>query len=357
MQEIAIKNLNDLQELDDFITQTNDKVDKIKGIVVANEDDIKLISKDIKELKEREGALKAAEGKLIKLAGINRIGEAIVNSSQHRLLANKNVQNAKKQIKDDAVKYFVEKATALISKSQAQVSYKASFDLQQIALDATSGKSTGFIDLMKTELTNLKLRLENNAQKTQEKLVVIKQFSNDLVRDLEYLLCLPIDILKSKLEARQSTKDREIQAEAESLAGIERVTEEIKAEEIKAGIERVKAEVKAKAEAKAEAEAKRVANKGIERVVAAEILKGKKYDGKKNQMSLCANLIEEDDSLGCILYVSLHENHDFGNSIYCKEVIEDTIRLHNLEKEIQTGYYPMSSSLFIELVGLSNLQV
>jgi hypothetical protein len=100
MREIAIIKLDDLKELDDFIAETNDKAMTVKGLVVANDGDIKSILTDIKELKQREDILKIAESRLIKLAGIDKVGYTIENSREQRLLANKNVHNAKQEIKN-----------------------------------------------------------------------------------------------------------------------------------------------------------------------------------------------------------------------------------------------------------------
>lgn len=224
MDEILILKLDDLKELNDFIAATNDKAMTVKGLVVASDGDIKAISADIKELKQREDVLKNAEGKLIKLAGLDQIGYTIENSREQRLLANKNVQNAKQKIKNDAIDYFVSNATELISKSQAQVSYKASFDLNQLALETIAGKSKDFMALMKTELGNLGLRLDNNARETSEKLAIINKYDVDLVRDNENLLSLPVKLLNQTLENRKRDQGLKIKREAERLAAIEAET-------------------------------------------------------------------------------------------------------------------------------------
>jgi len=221
MREVAIIKLDDLKELNDFIDATNDKAMTIEGLVVASDGDIKSISADIKELKQREDILKIAESKLIKLAGIDRAGFAIENSRKQRLLANKNVQNAKQKIKDNAINYFVKNATELIGKSQAQVAYKSSFDLNQMALDTIAGKSKDLMSLMKTELSNLGLRLDNNARETSEKLAIINKYDGDMVRDGDSLLQMSVDLLSQTLINRKHENDRKIKVEAERLAQVE----------------------------------------------------------------------------------------------------------------------------------------
>ena len=218
MREIAIRELSDLKELNDFISQTNEKLNLIKGIVVADDGDIKEISKDIKELKQREDILKIAEGRLIKLAGIDRVGVTIENSRKQRLLANKNVQTAKQNIKNDAVNFFVSNADDLIKNSKASEAYKQNFNTQQIALDAISGKSKDFVGVLKIELSNLTLVLDNNARETSEKLAIIKKCDDDLVRDLDYLLSMPVDTLNFELKNRKIARNNEIEAAAEKLA-------------------------------------------------------------------------------------------------------------------------------------------
>lgn len=218
MKEIAIIQLDDLKELDDFIAATNDKAMTVKGLVVASDGDIKSISADIKELKQREDILKIAEGRLIKLAGIDRVGFTIENSREQRLLANKNVQNAKQEIKNKALDFFISSANELIKNSQASDTYKQTFDTKQIAQETISGKSKGFMDLMKTELGNLGLRLDNNARETIEKLVIINNFDDDMVRDSEYLLSLPVELLEQTLENRKREQDLKVKNEAQKLA-------------------------------------------------------------------------------------------------------------------------------------------
>lgn len=224
MKEIAIKNLENLQELDNFILTTNDKVELVKGLIVANDDDIKLISKDIKELKDREDTLKVAESKLIELAGIDRIGVAIANSREHRLLANKNVQVAKQKIKDDAINYFIKKATDIIEKSKASNKFKVSLpSLKEMAIRAILGKSSNFIEKMDEALELLELKLERDAILTSQKMEIINTYTNDLTRDLEQLLTLSIDEIKSELSERKAQKQAEIeQTRAEAAAKAER---------------------------------------------------------------------------------------------------------------------------------------
>jgi hypothetical protein len=239
MKEIAIKELGDFKELDNFIDETNDKAMTIKGIVVASDGDIKSISADIKELKQREDILKIAEGRLIKLAGIDKVGHTIENSREQRLLANKNVQNAKQEIKNKALDFFISNADDLIKNSQASDTYKQTFDTKQMASDAISGKSKDLMDLMKTELGNLELRLDNNARETSEKLAIIKQYDDDMARDKEYLLKLPVDVLKETLNQRKIAQDQKVKykaqkladaIEAERLAKIKIETEKLEAE-------------------------------------------------------------------------------------------------------------------------------
>lgn len=225
MREIAIKELGDLKELNTFISETNEKAETIKGIVVASDGDIKSISKNIKELKQREYTLKIAEEKLIKLAGIDRVGITLSNSRDQRLLANKNVQNAKQEIKNKALDFFISSADKLIKNSQASDTYKRTFNTMQIASDTISGKSKGFMDLMKTELGNLGLRLDNNARETSEKLAIINKYDNDIVRDKETLLQLSVELLNQTLVNRKNEQEQKIKKlakiEAERLAKIE----------------------------------------------------------------------------------------------------------------------------------------
>lgn len=221
MNEITIIKLDDLKELDDFIDATNDKAMTVKGLVVASDGDIKEITADTRELKQREDILKIAEGKLIKLAGIGRVGFTIENSREQRLLANKNVQNAKKEIKNKALDFFISSADELIKNSQSSDTYKQTFRTRQIAQETIAGKSKDFMSLMKTELSNLGLRLDNNARETSEKLAIINKYDDDMVRDKELLLQYPVDILKQTLTQRKITQGLKIKREAERLAKIE----------------------------------------------------------------------------------------------------------------------------------------
>lgn len=223
MREIAIKELGDIKELDDFIAKTNEKANQVKGLVVADDGDIKLISKDIKELKDREDILKIAEEKLIELAGIDRVGLAISNSREQRLLANKNVQNAKQEIKNKALDYFTSNADELIKNSKACDSYKRDFDIRQMAQDTISGKSKDLMDFMKIELSNLKLRLDNNEKETTEKLAIINKYDDDLSRDKETLLRMQVDLIDQTLIKRKNNQEQKIKIEAERLASEERI--------------------------------------------------------------------------------------------------------------------------------------
>lgn len=218
MNEIAINELGDLSELNTFITETNKKVLTLKGIVVATDDDIKPISANIKELKEREGVLKIAEGKLMELAGIKRVGITIENSRSQRLLANKTVQDAKQKIRNDALDFFILNADKLVKNSKASDLYKKTIDTKNIAGEVIAGRAKGFMDLMKTELGRLGLRLENNATETSEKMAIINEYDYDLAHDKDYLVQLPDDILKTTLDERKNNKQALIEHEAQKLA-------------------------------------------------------------------------------------------------------------------------------------------
>ena len=101
------------------------------------------------------------------------------------------------------------------------------------------------------------------AQETKTKLSIIKQYSNDLTRDIDHLVNLDLELLKFELGSRKTAKDNEIKAmqrlalEAEE----ERLTQEAQAKAAKAAkaaseaAEIVKAEAVAWAEAIARMEA------------------------------------------------------------------------------------------------------
>lgn len=258
MNKITILKLDDLKELDDFIDATNDKAMTVKGLVVASDGDIKAITGDIRELKQREDVLKIAESKLIKLAGIDRVGYTIENSREQRLLANKNVQHAKQEIKNKALDFFISNADELIKNSQASDTYKQTFNPSEIASNTISGKSKGFMDLMKTELGNLGLRLDNNARETSEKLAIINKYDDDMVRDKESLLQMPIALLEQTLVNRKNQQEQKIKQladkiEAERLAKIE--ADKIEAERF-SELEKLDKKIEANEKARAEKEAK-----------------------------------------------------------------------------------------------------
>ena len=218
MKEIAINKLGDSRELNIFIEETNKKVLSLKGIVVATDDDIKPISANIKELKQREDILKIAEGKLIELAGIKQIGIAIENSRSQRLIANKIVQNAKQEIKNEALDFFILNANELISNSKdSSCAYKQSLDVKKIASEAISGRSKGFMELMKRKLNDLKSGLDLNGKETKAKLTIMNGYDHDLTYR-QFLTQLTDDILETTLNERKNNKQAKIEYEAQKLA-------------------------------------------------------------------------------------------------------------------------------------------
>lgn len=169
---------------------------------------------------------------IIKLEDLKELDEFITAT-------NKNVQNAKQEIKNKVLD-FLTSADELIKNSQANDAYKQTFNITQMASDAISGKPKDLMSAMKIELTNLSLRLDNNARETSEKLAIINKYDDDIVQDKEFLLQLLSGVLIDTLDDRKHNQEQRIKYEAQKLA------DEIEAERlnaIKIETEKLEAEI------------------------------------------------------------------------------------------------------------------
>jgi len=218
MNEIVIKEVNNLEPLHKFLEETKPVVDSLKGLALKDESDISMAVENIKELQLQEKALSKAKDKVLELAGIDIFDKEFNKRRDIRLDLNSQVVNLKQKLKDEAINYFVSNAKELIDKSNASNNYKSKIQVLELAHSTIKGKSKNIMELMKIQLEVLENGLIENEKETAEKLKVINSFDDDLVRDKEYLLSLSIEAIKPTLELRLKEREDSTKEKAEAIA-------------------------------------------------------------------------------------------------------------------------------------------
>jgi Fe-S cluster assembly iron-binding protein IscA len=95
--------LASLSASNDFIVSAKSDADKLKGLKIANDNDIAEVSANIKELNADQETLTKARDILMENAGINIAVEAIAYIRGVRLDLNRNLTDAKLEIKENNV--------------------------------------------------------------------------------------------------------------------------------------------------------------------------------------------------------------------------------------------------------------
>lgn len=151
-------------------------------------------------------------------SNINVVVEAMSHIRAIRLDLNRNLTDAKLEIKENAIKLFMEHLDTLIEADKdASESFKRDFDGREIALEVIKGKSKNFNKLMNDKLQEIKTDLAVNGKQTKEKRLVIAEFSSEITYDEENLLSMSKENLRVVLEKRANDKiEREKQIAIEA---------------------------------------------------------------------------------------------------------------------------------------------
>jgi hypothetical protein len=216
--EIIIKETGDLQSFNDFLSRTQEDLEKAKGLILSNEEDVVIASEYIKDLTEQEKAINIGKDILIKLSGIKVFDDEHKKRRDIRLDLNTQVKSAKEKIKQEAVNYFTVAAQELIKNSTASTAYKDTININTIATDTIFGKSKKLKESLKVQLDVIALGLKTNEEETAEKQTIINKYDEDLTRDIEHLLSLPVEALKPELDNRKILQDKKIQDLAKQKA-------------------------------------------------------------------------------------------------------------------------------------------
>ena len=216
--ELSKLSTNNLQELQDFIAIAKANADKFKGLKIVNDNDIAEVSANIKGLNADKNTLEQARDLLMEKAGINVVVEAMSYIREIRLDLNRNLTDAKLEIKESAIKLFMEHLDTLIEADKdASESFKKDFNGREIALEVIKGKSKNFNKLMNDKLQEIKTDLAVNGKQTKEKRLVMKEFSTEITYDEENLLSMSKENLRVVLEKRANDKiEREKQIAIEA---------------------------------------------------------------------------------------------------------------------------------------------
>ena len=201
--ELSKVSVDNIKQLQDFIVSAKSDADKLKGLKIANDNDIAEVSANIKELNADQETLTKARDILMENAGINIAVEAIAYIRGVRLDLNRNLTDAKLEIKENAIKLFMEHLDTLLEADKdASDTFKNGFNGREIALDTIKGKSKNFNKLMNDKLQEIKTDLAVNGKQTKEKRLVMAEFSKETTYDEENLLSMSKENIKVVLEKR-----------------------------------------------------------------------------------------------------------------------------------------------------------
>ena len=168
--ELSKVSVDNIKQLKDFIVSAKYDADKLKGLKIANDNDIAEVSANIKELNADQETLTKARDILMENAGINIAVEAIAYIRGVRLDLNRNLTDAKSKIKENAISLFIEHLDTLLEADKdASDTFKNGFNGREIALDTIKGKSKNFNKLMNDKLQEIKTDLAVNGKQTKEK--------------------------------------------------------------------------------------------------------------------------------------------------------------------------------------------
>jgi hypothetical protein len=201
--ELSKVSVDNIKQLQDFIASAKSDADKLKGLKIANDNDIAEVSANIKELNADQETLTKARDILMENAGINIAVEAIAYIRGVRLDLNRNLTDAKLEIKENAIILFMEHLDTLLEADKdASATFKNGFIGREIALDTIKGKSKNFNKLMNDKLQEIKTDLAVNGKQTKEKRLVMAEFSKETTYDEENLLSMSKENIKVVLEKR-----------------------------------------------------------------------------------------------------------------------------------------------------------
>jgi hypothetical protein len=201
--ELSKVSVDNIKQLQDFIASAKSDADKLKGLKIANDNDIAEVSSNIKELNADQETLTKARDILMENAGINIAVEAIAYIRGVRLDLNRNLTDAKSKIKENAISLFMEHLDTLLEADKdASDTFKNGFNGREIAIDTIKGKSKNFNKLMNDKLQEIKTDLAVNGKQTKEKKMVMAEFSKETTYDEENLLSMSKENIKVVLEKR-----------------------------------------------------------------------------------------------------------------------------------------------------------
>jgi hypothetical protein len=201
--ELSKVSVDNIKQLQDFIASAKSDADKLKGLKIADDNDIAEVSANIKELNADQETLTKARDILMENAGINIAVEAIAYIRGVRLDLNRNLTDAKSKIKENAISLFIEHLDTLLEADKdASNTFKNGFNARDIALDTIKGKSKNFNKLMNDKLQEIKTDLAVNGKQTKEKKMVMAEFSKETTYDEENLLSMSKENIKVVLEKR-----------------------------------------------------------------------------------------------------------------------------------------------------------
>lgn len=215
--EIAVKKPGDLIDFERFLDDTKTMLVNAQGLVLVTDDDIGHAIEISGNLKKQEQALTKFKSVLVEMAGITVVDDENNARRQARLDLDNQVKAAKIKIRETAINDFVALALSAIDVSDASQQYISEINPHEIAFEQLKGKSKNFASILEKELEVITNGLKKNAKETQAKETIINKYDNELIRDKEYLLSLPIEALEPELKNRAMELEKTVRDKAQAI--------------------------------------------------------------------------------------------------------------------------------------------